>query len=216
MTSPNNEKQINTDTHSQLIQENPGGEILGLGSFPILRTFSHSKERTKRNDAVYFDHSEKLKFTPLIPRANSWQTADNIDINQIPRSTQYNTVNIGNNDMTWQDAFLIGCVKKKKNKTTKNNLALKYMEKVPRSLPFSFCLSYSSTYITWLDICDFFFFYKLWFLFETFFFNFHIPKKSFYYLCGQIPPNVIWWHINSNMTFYVVCCLCRVTRNPIL
>lgn len=156
MTSPNNEKQINTDTHSQLIQENPGGEILGLGSFPILRTFSHSKERTKRNDAVYFDHSEKLKFTPLIPRANSWQTADNIDINQIPRSTQYNTVNIGNNDMTWQDAFLIGCVKKK-NKTTKNNLALKYMEKVPRSLPFSFCLSYSSTYITWLDICDFFF-----------------------------------------------------------
>lgn len=215
MTSPNNEKQINTDTHSQLIQENPGGEILGLGSFPILKTFSHSKERTKRNDAVYFDHSEKLKFTPLIPRANSWQTADNIDINQIPRSTQYNTVNIGNNDMTWQDAFLIGCVKKKKQNDKKQPCTKVYGKGSKKSSFFflPLLLFYLHNVVGYLW---FFFFYKLWFLFKTFFFNFHIPKKSFYYLCGQIPPNVIWWHINSNMTFYVVYCLCRVTRNPIL
>lgn len=116
MASPNNEKQINIAMHPYLIQGNPGGEILGLGSFHILKSFSHSKERTKRNDAIYFDDSEKLKFTPLIPGANSWQTADNIDISQLPRSTQYNTVNIGNNDMTWQDASLIGCVKKNNKK----------------------------------------------------------------------------------------------------
>jgi len=60
----------------------------------------HSNERTKRNDVVYFDDSEKLKFTPLIPGANSWQTADNIDISQLPRISQYNAINIGNNDMT--------------------------------------------------------------------------------------------------------------------
>lgn len=170
--------------------------------------FLHSRERTKRNDAVYFDDSEKLKFTPLIPRANSWQTADNIDISQLPRISQYNTINIGNNDMTWQDASLIGSVKKKKVSYTK------VYGKDSKKSSFLFLpllLSYFHNMVVYLR-----FFCKLWFLFETFFFNFHIPKKSFYYLCGQILPNVIWWHINSNMTFYVVYCLCRVFRNPIL
>lgn len=81
------------------------------------------------------------------------------------------------------------------------------------TIPF---LSYSHNIVAYLLLL-----LNIWSLYGTFFFHFHILEKLFYYLCGQITTNMIWWHINSNTTFYVVSCLCRegvfcVFWNPIL